>query len=261
MGGMPLKRWVLGIGLLILGGFMISAAPLLAPSLVGDQTESTFDSPTQPGTLGTEQSLPKVAQAQTSAPTDLVEKRLFKPMDNVVLGKTTRGQTILDAPPFSVISRKEEFELYPCSECHEDEEPNPLERELEDEHEDLVLEHGGGRFWCLTCHLEKNRDQLTSLNDTPIDFDTSFLLCGQCHFEQQKDWYFGGHGKRIGTWKGPRVIRSCPECHDPHSPSIKPFTPKPPPKVRTGLIHTITPPERHYEGWELKMSDKGGRHE
>lgn len=132
--------------------------------------------------------------------------------------------------PFKVPPRKGEMEYYPCMECHEDQETNPKERELTEEHDDFKLEHGGGRFWCITCHLEKNRDFLRSLKNEKIDFNASYLLCGQCHSPRQKDWYMGAHGKRVGTWYGERLILLCVECHNPHSPSIKRKPADPPPK-------------------------------
>ncbi len=187
----------------------------------------------------------------------IAQAKIFRPMKSAVQGKTVRGQSILDAPAFTVPLRKENLEYYPCAECHEEEPGNPKERVLEDEHEDLLLEHGGGRYWCLTCHGSKDKNTLTSLKGLPIDFDQAFLLCGQCHFQRQKDWYFGGHGKRIGTWQKPRVIYSCPECHDPHSPSIKPFKPVPPPLVRSGLRRVTAVPEYKRKPWERESSDRG----
>ena len=183
--------------------------------------------------------------------------KLFRPTKDAVRGKTARGQTILDAPTFTVPLRKEDLEYYPCAECHEDEPGNPKERILEEEHEDVRLEHGGGRFWCLTCHGSKDKNTLTSLKGLAIDFDQAFLLCGQCHFQRQKDWYFGGHGKRIGTWQKPRVIYSCPKCHDPHSPSIKPFVPAPPPLARAGLRRPIAVPRHKRKLWERESSEGG----
>jgi hypothetical protein len=59
------------------------------------------------------------------------------------------------------------------------------------------------------------------LKGDPIDFDQSFLLCGQCHFEQQRDFFYGAHGKRLGTWNGPRNVMACTGCHDAHDPSLK----------------------------------------
>jgi hypothetical protein len=164
--------------------------------------------------------------------------------------ETDRKYSIEYAPPFEVLPRKDDLEMYPCSDCHEDEEPNFDERELEYEHEDLVLDHGGGRLWCHNCHDPEDPGTLISLKADPIDMDNAYLLCGECHFRQQKDWYFGGHGKRVRTWSGPRRIYSCPQCHDPHSPSIKPFDPEPPPLPRKGLVraeHREEPAEKIWE--------------
>lgn len=151
--------------------------------------------------------------------------------------------------PFMVRSRSEALEDFPCSDCHEDEPVNAKERELTEEHENKQLQHGGERFWCLTCHGSKNKDSLTSLKGRPIGFDESFILCGQCHFQRQRDWYFGAHGKRIGNWRGERRVMTCPECHDPHSPSIKPFKPSPPPLARKGLTRREPHAERHQPVW------------
>lgn len=197
----------------------------------------------------------------------------------VIQGKTVRGQTISEAPVFVVPPRKELLEMYPCSDCHEDEPVNAKERVLEDMHEDIMLVHGSGRFWCLTCHDMKN-NALLSLKGKPIDFDEAYILCGQCHFQRQKDWYFGGHGKRmgawrepgkiprvydslkvvdrqkIGKWRGRRIILSCPECHNPHAPAIKPFKPSPPPKPRKGLKRSIKEPIIHKKVWDILAEEK-----
>ncbi|MBF0280191.1 MAG: hypothetical protein HQM13_20495 [SAR324 cluster bacterium] len=132
--------------------------------------------------------------------------------------------------PFRVPPRKEQYEYYPCMDCHEEQEVQP-ERELTEEHEDLVLDHGKQRFWCLTCHFAgKEKNYLRSLKEQKIDFNESHLLCGQCHFERQKDWLMGAHGKRVGSWSEERTILLCVECHNPHSPAIKPQLPDPIPK-------------------------------
>jgi len=141
--------------------------------------------------------------------------------------------------PFQLPPRKPELEYYPCLDCHEDHEiNNPRERKLKDEHEDIILQHGANRFWCTTCHNLTNMNTLRSLKDRKIDFDRSYLVCGQCHFQRQQDWFAGGHGKRIGNWAGTRVILVCVECHNPHSPSIKPHRPDP-------------PPERHHKPYNI----------
>lgn len=187
-------------------------------------------------------------------------------------GKVTGDK--VSVPPFRVLLRKAGLENYPCSDCHEDEAANPRERKLSEEHDTITLDHGGGRFWCLTCHGTKTKDTFSSLKGKSIDFDNAFEVCGQCHFQRQRDWYFGGHGKRvgawrqprevprtydalgvkdrktIGSWKSPRIVFSCPACHDPHSPKIKPFQPSPPPKVRKGLLPRGKRRDAHPPIWE-----------
>ena len=161
------------------------------------------------------------------------------------------------APAFKVKLRKEsQLESYPCMDCHEDEETNLEIRELEEEHDELTLEHGGERFWCLTCHQSDNRDYLRSLKNNAIDFDQSYRLCGQCHFQRQKDWFFGAHGKRVGNWMGERKLYLCTECHDPHSPSIKPIKPNPPPKVRKGLVFVPNGTHLKAKVWEKHLLDQ-----
>jgi len=161
------------------------------------------------------------------------------------------------APAFKVKLRKEsQLESYPCMDCHDDEETNFEIRELEEEHDEFTLEHGGERFWCLTCHQPDNRDYLRSLKNNAIDFDQSYRLCGQCHFQRQKDWFFGAHGKRVGNWMGERKLYLCTECHDPHSPSIKPIKPNPPPKVRKGLVFVPNGTHLKAKVWEKHLLDQ-----
>jgi len=160
---------------------------------------------------------------------------------------------LADAPPFEVPPRVDELEFYPCSDCHEEEPINRRERKLTEEHTDLVLDHGGGRFWCITCHGSKDKNVFLSFKNEPIDFNEAYLLCGQCHYDRQKDWYFGAHGKRLDTWNGERTILSCTACHDPHSPTIKPFEPEPPPKTRKGLPLIQWTNETHLPNWKKKI--------
>lgn len=185
-----------------------------------------------------------------------------------------RPQDILQYyPPMSVKSRIEvlsEGDYYPCSDCHDESQPpNPEVRELEDDHDTIALRHGKGQFWCLTCHNKDNRDELVSLKGKSISFDESFLLCGQCHFQRQKDFFFGGHGKRVESWQGEKVLTPCTECHNPHSPSFKPRKPFAAPRVRKGLEshqvkphHTPSAVERiaAKHGAPVTSPVEGGRH-
>lgn len=152
-----------------------------------------------------------------------------------------------NAPPFTVQPRRDtELFFYPCSQCHQFMDPNDDVRELSAPH-DIQLEHGNGRFWCVQCHSLKQRDSLNTLLGEPVDFDEAYIVCGGCHANRQKDWYFGAHGKRLSNWRGDRALYNCTHCHNPHSPSIKPRPPVAFPPVRAGLErqsgHVHTPPQ------------------
>lgn len=201
-----------------------------------------------------------------------------------VKGLTAGGLTIEQAPPFQATPREDFLEFVPCDDCHDSDTANLKIRRLEEEHEDLNFQHGGGRFWCYdACHTQKDMTTLTSLRGEAISFDESYKLCGQCHFQRQKDWYFGGHGKRMGAWENPkeipvnrdelkvkdrekigswdgkRVLFNCTACHDAHSPSIKPFKASPPPKVRAGLQPNKPRPSVDKRIWVELSGGHGGK--
>lgn len=138
------------------------------------------------------------------------------------------------APAFRVVSRTAQLSWQPCSSCHNAMTPNPVPRKLFAPHP-AALDHGGGRIWCLDCHQQDDRDKLHTLAGKPVAFDAAFEVCGGCHFPQQKDWYFGAHGKRVANWQGERDIYNCTHCHNPHTPALKARAPQPPPPVRAGL--------------------------
>ena len=139
-----------------------------------------------------------------------------------------------DAQAMSVVPRKEDLFFYPCTQCHAVMEPNPEIRELNAPHA-IELEHGRGRIWCTSCHDLDDRNNLKTLLDEPVDFNAAHLVCGGCHANRHKDWYFGAHGKRIANWTGNRTLYNCTHCHDAHSPAIKARAPSPEPRVRAGL--------------------------
>jgi hypothetical protein len=155
-----------------------------------------------------------------------------------------------NAPPFKVVPQKDKLTFFPCSQCHQFMQPNPQPRKLEAAPHPAALQHGNGRMWCLNCHSTDNRDFLRTVRDEKVDFDESYLLCGQCHFNRQRDWYLGGHGKRVYDWQGERTIYSCTHCHDPHDPAVKPRAPSKVPPVRVGL-ERMKPAERESQKvWE-----------
>ena len=143
-------------------------------------------------------------------------------------------------PPFSE-------GIFPCMDCHEDLETNREPREMEDFHEEIVLYHGGEDRWCLDCHDPLNRDVLRLANGSPVPFEESYRLCGQCHGEKYRDWRAGVHGKRVGSWSGKKTYMLCAHCHNPHDPRFKPLapmgTPVPPGKLRELMQEPVEPLE------------------
>ena len=121
-------------------------------------------------------------------------------------------------------------EYYPCSDCHdEDMPPNPTIRKLTEDHDKWKLRHGGGRIWCLNCHDEEDRDKFRDAAGRPVEADHVEEVCAGCHSLQYKDFVHGAHGKRVGSYRGKRVLTSCIACHDPHAPAIMPRKPAPGP--------------------------------
>jgi hypothetical protein len=213
------------------------------------------------------------------------DEALARLMENrkPVRGATARGQTTVEAPAFTVVPRQDRIGKFPCTKCHDNKFVDTRVRELTEEHTSLTFEHGGGRFWCYdACHKGTDIDNLVSIRGNPISYDESYKVCGQCHY-QRLDWFFGGHGKRqgawedqreipgtadelrvedrnqIGRWGGERVILNCTECHDAHSPSIKPFEPSPPPKARSGLDRQSRPRAPVPHIWE-RLGEEKGKH-
>jgi hypothetical protein len=132
-----------------------------------------------------------------------------------------------DAVPVLLPPPEMNDEYVPCSDCHEDEEPNPIERELEDEHDLMELTHG--ELWCLDCHDLADREKLHLADGTLVAFEDSWQLCTQCHGKKLADWRAGVHGKRTGHWRGPKEYRTCVACHNPHLPPFEALEPKPAP--------------------------------
>lgn len=143
------------------------------------------------------------------------------------------GQT-----PFAVHTREGAMVQYPCSTCHE----QALAKVSQDAterrwaHRDIQPTHPQ-RSNCQTCHNYDNLQTLKLEDGSTVGFDQAYRLCARCHFEQARDWAGGAHGKRLGGWRGARVVMNCTDCHNPHAPAFAPRMPMAGPRVpRTGAI-------------------------
>ena len=87
-----------------------------------------------------------------------------------------------DAPAYTVVPRKPELPLYPCSMCHNLQKLNLTVRQFriapppDGAPHAGVLRHGKGRFWCLDCHMAKDREWLHTLDGAKVDFDDIIIL-------------------------------------------------------------------------------------
>ncbi|EKD41817.1 MAG: putative cytochrome with 4 heme binding site [uncultured bacterium] len=134
------------------------------------------------------------------------------------------NNSVFGNPDDGIIKRIPKLEMYPCSDCHsnpEDYHPNP--RVLKEEHGDMKshfarTEDDG---WCLRCHKAGNYLKLTLQSGREISFNDAYLLCSECHSTTYEDWKHNEHGKRTGSWKGPRQVYSCTACHQAHDPKYK----------------------------------------
>ena len=209
-------------------------------------------------------------EAQTEPEEPLLDQLL--PAAAALEGVVYLGKQLKNVRKFQATPRELEIFYYPCNDCHAPEFADKFPRKLEDEHEDIKFQHGGGRFWCYdACHNIDNMNTLVSLRGKEVPYDKAYEVCGQCHFDKQMDWAMGGHGKRAGAWRKPHEIPAtheelkvtdresiahwdsetvtllnCPVCHNPHDPAIKPFEPSPAPQVRAGLQRRpVRPPVEH----------------
>jgi hypothetical protein len=128
--------------------------------------------------------------------------------------------------PVLVVPHPSSTKSFPCSKCHRHLTPNREKRTLELAHTGIRLRHAEEQRWCHNCH---EGDGLRLPNGELVDYDRSFVLCGQCHGTVFRDWKVGIHGKRTGAWNGERYYRLCVSCHDAHDPAFKPVQPRPAP--------------------------------
>lgn len=203
-----------------------------------------------------EQSSPEEAQPAASDTRDLAERvnghrplRSNPPDGEASPQPPESFEGYADVPAFSVVSRSEHLNFYPCEDCHAVMPVNATRRQLYSPHPG-TLDHGAGRIWCLDCHAGENRNALKTLAGEEVGFDEAYQVCGQCHYQPQKDWFYGAHGKRVGNWQGERELYNCTHCHNPHDPAVRPRTPEAPPPVRSGLTRPVLHGEHADEAGE-----------
>lgn len=164
--------------------------------------------------------------------------------------------------PFDVVPSQRDVEMHPCANCHQWVVSNPQPRKLNTPHDNFELKHGlhgKGGFWCFTCHDVNNNFALKTLEGEAVDYSHAYVVCGQCHVQQARDWVNGAHGKRVGNWQGERQVLNCTACHYQHRPAIRPREPMPGPVMRVGLPrpdHWVAAGQRpahgdeHQSDWE-----------
>lgn len=144
--------------------------------------------------------------------------------------QTSHGEVVVVIEP-----RTPYLTTFSCQEqCHTKLEPNPERRDLTEFHTIRPVSHGPAIDWCTFCHRVEDIDNLRLIDNQPITFDDSHMLCGQCHGDKYRDWETGVHGSQTGSWNGTQVRRSCPFCHDPHVPGIPHVEALPPPDPPRG---------------------------
>lgn len=178
------------------------------------------------GEGGVEQTIRKATEPLTAA------KQLpsVQPLSESVVLVNSRYQ----GGRFWTETRKDKVARFRCTQCHNDQIVTEVNA-ADIAHADIQLVHGSEekQLSCYTCHNREQRDYLTSETEEKLDMDHSYVLCGQCHFRQKKDWVGGAHGKRVTYWAGERVVKSCTSCHNPHAPHFQkrwPVTYSPPMK-------------------------------
>ncbi|NOZ69122.1 MAG: hypothetical protein GXP46_07730 [Deferribacteres bacterium] len=149
--------------------------------------------------------------------------------------ETVKEEVPFDRPVSEIkkyLAPMNELEMFPCSDCHDEEwETDYTRRKLDEPHNEIpgeVVNHD--KRWCLDCHSAKQRDKLRLINGKLVDFNEYYKVCEQCHGNIYRQWKMGIHGKRTGYWNGEKQYMHCTQCHNPHNPPFKPIKPMPAPR-------------------------------
>ena len=132
------------------------------------------------------------------------------------------------------IAPMNELDMFPCSDCHDEEwETDYTRRELDEPHDEIpgkFVNHDSDNRWCLDCHSAKKRDRFRLINGKIVKFNEYYRVCEQCHKRIYREWKMGVHGKRTGYWNGKKQWKHCTQCHNPHNPPFKAIKPMPAPR-------------------------------
>ena len=145
-------------------------------------------------------------------------------------------QRTIGRKTYSIAIRSENLTYYPCSSCHVAGRTVIRGGRMADVHQDIQPVHPAeNNAVCSACHVVDDPEWLTLAGTDPVPLNEAYRLCAQCHFLEVEAWAGGSHGKRLDTWRGPRVVMSCTDCHSPHDPRIPSRIPFPGPRIpRTG---------------------------
>ena len=93
-------------------------------------------------------------------------------------------------------------------------------------HWHIQLKHASKQIInCQTCHNQE-KVWLFNFGKKTISANHAPKMCIQCHYQQEKDWEMGAHGKRVNGWQYKRAVYNCVFCHNPHDPSFNQAWPK-----------------------------------
>jgi hypothetical protein len=146
---------------------------------------------------------------------------------------------------------EDRMEIFPCSDCHDEEwEVDRTRRDLDEPHDEIpgkFANHDSDNRWCLDCHSASKREQLRLLNGELIEFNEYYRVCEQCHKRVYREWKMGVHGKRTGYWNGEKQWMHCTQCHNPHDPPFKPIEPMPAPRKPLKIWSATAAGDTHSE--------------